>query len=342
MSRKNKSDSGDYWRIPTDYSKVDPLVAERLGINEAVVLRTIYNLSRWKKLNDGVEWFQGSTNFWLMKFRWLSQSTFKRIIAKLAIDNLIEVRVDREGGNHYRPVQETIVKLLDEEPIESPDYEASSVQNEPTGQVNLNPPSGQFEPTRQVNLNRPSVQNEPTLLTLESPYTIPYTIPYTSPSVAEASASAPPTKPKKEKSSPNGSLVFEAYREAYVRRYEIEPLRNAKTNAVCSQIAKQLPLDEAKALMHFYLKQNVSWYVQKSHAIEYALKDVQALRTNMMRNRTMSTTAAQQADRLAAQKQAMENFHGKNTEIDASTVFGGDLCESHDHRAPLKLLRPKT
>lgn len=148
---------------------------------------------------------------------------------------------------------------------------------------------------------------------------------------------------KAENKPSDGSLIFEAYSEAYQQRYKLEPLRNAKVNSICAQIAKQVPLDEAKAIMHFYLRQNVSWYVQKGHAIEYAQKDLQALRTNMMKNQTMSTHAANNADKIAAQKQALENFNERqNHQIDESAIFGGDLRESDDFRKPLGLLRSKT
>jgi hypothetical protein len=115
-------------------------------------------------------------------------------------------------------------------------------------------------------------------------------------------------RPKKPKEVPEGSLIFEAYSEAYAKRYGQEPLRNAKVNSACSQIAKQVGVEIGKAVMHFYLEQNVAWYVQKAHAIEYALKDLQALRTNMLNNQAMSSRQAQLADKQQAQKNALENY----------------------------------
>jgi len=114
------------------------------------------------------------------------------------------------------------------------------------------------------------------------------------------------SKPEKQKSA--GSLIFEAYQDAYVQRYKIEPLRNAKTNSICSQIAKQLPLDEAVALMHFFVQQNVAFYLQRSHAIQLALGDLQALRTNMLQNKAMSSRQAFLADKQQAQKNIVETY----------------------------------
>ena len=108
-----------------------------------------------------------------------------------------------------------------------------------------------------------------------------------------------------------GSQVYEAYAEAFQNRYNTQPIRNAKVNAICSQIAAQVGLQEAKAIMHFYLQQNVAWYVQKGHAIEYALKDLQALRTNMLNNKSMSSREAQQVDKQQAQVNALQNYLAK-------------------------------
>jgi hypothetical protein len=135
--------------------------------------------------------------------------------------------------------------------------------------------------------------------------------------VATAEAAAPQKaiepevlidEPKAKAQKPAGSLIFEAYREAYLRRYNVEPLRNAKTNGICSQISKQLPLDEAIALMHFFLQQNVAFYIQRGHAIQLALGDLQALRTNMLNNQAMSSRQAQLADKQQAQKNALQNY----------------------------------
>lgn len=114
------------------------------------------------------------------------------------------------------------------------------------------------------------------------------------------------SKPEKQKSA--GSLIFEAYQDAYIQRYKIEPLRNAKTNSICSQIAKQLPLDEAVALMHFFVQQNVAFYLQRSHAIQLALGDLQALRTNMLQNKAMSSRQAFLADKQQAQKNIVDTY----------------------------------
>lgn len=114
------------------------------------------------------------------------------------------------------------------------------------------------------------------------------------------------SKPEKQKTA--GALIFEAYQDAYVQRYGLEPLRNAKTNSICAQIAKQLPVDEARALMHFFVQQNVAFYLQRGHAIQLALADLQALRTNMLQNKAMSSRQAFLADKQQAQKNMVDSY----------------------------------
>lgn len=120
---------------------------------------------------------------------------------------------------------------------------------------------------------------------------------------------------KTEKQKSAGSLIFEAYQDAYLKRYGIEPLRNAKTNSICSQIAKQLPLNEAQAIMHFYVQQNVAFYLQRGHAIQLVLSDLQALRTNMLKNRAMSSREAYLADKQQAQKNTVEDYLENREEL---------------------------
>jgi len=126
--------------------------------------------------------------------------------------------------------------------------------------------------------------------------------------VADGVAKAPRAAPKTQAQKTGGVVVWQAYSEAYATRYGQEPLRNAKVNTVCSQIANQVGVEVGQAVMHFYLQQNVAWYVQKAHAIEYALKDLQALRTNMLNNQAMSSRQAQLVDKQQSQKNALDNY----------------------------------
>jgi hypothetical protein len=314
MMSKYKDDPNDYWKISSDYCKVDNQLAAKIGLNEAIVLRTLYELCRSKKHTDNISWWQGKQHYWLIKFPWLSERTLFRVFERLEKLGLIEIRIDKKTGNHYRPVQKQIERVLNDDDFQLGQNEAvQSSQNGGTTDNQFCQNGGEFRQN-----GGEFCQNGGTLLSLGS---VSLSGSLSSgcgePILATAEAAAPQKaiepevlidEPRAKAQKPAGSLIFEAYREAYLRRYNVEPLRNAKTNGICSQIAKQLPLDEAIALMHFFLQQNVAFYIQRGHAIQLALGDLQALRTNMLNNQAMSSRQAQLADKQQAQKNALQNY----------------------------------
>lgn len=77
----------------------------------------------------------------------------------------------------------------------------------------------------------------------------------------------------------SGSLVWNAYADAYEDRYQVKPPRNAKANALCKQLVKRLGAEEAVEVARFYLSHNLPWYVQKGHALDALIADCEKLRT---------------------------------------------------------------
>lgn len=317
---KYKDDPTDYWRVSSDFSIVDNLVVAKIGLNEAIVLRTLYSLCRTKKQNDGVSWWQGKREYWLIKFPWLSLKTLQRVFAQLEKLKLIEIRIDKKTGNHYRPVREQIEHMLNDDDFRSKQYELTN--DTLSGQIDLtdDTSSGQIDPMKSQNVPMKSQndpmksQNDLSLLSLgshmhsqmHSPKFAASEIAATEEQLQEPVLEVLDSKTEKQKSA--GALIFEAYQDAYLNRYGIEPLRNAKTNSICAQIAKQLPLEEALGVMHFFVQQNVAYYLQKSHSIQCALADLQALRTNMLKNRAMSSREAYLADKQQAQKNTVDDY----------------------------------
>ncbi len=108
-------------------------------------------------------------------------------------------------------------------------------------------------------------------------------------------AASPPARVKEPT---DGSKVWQAYAEAYARRYRGQPpVRNAKANALCSQLVARVGAQDAAAVAAFYVTHNGNWYVQKLHMLEYAVKDAEALVTQMRANHRVTASEAQQQDR---------------------------------------------
>ncbi|MDP9893219.1 hypothetical protein J2W32_001476 [Variovorax boronicumulans] len=130
-----------------------------------------------------------------------------------------------------------------------------------------------------------------------------------------AAGAAKPSKPKAaEQEKPKTADVWEAYSSAYATRYGVEPLRNAKVNALLSQFLDKLPVDEAPAVAAFYVRSNNQFYVTKGHSVAVLLADAEKLRTEWVTGRQTTATQA----RLADQTQTNANaFAGLISEAQA-------------------------
>lgn len=114
------------------------------------------------------------------------------------------------------------------------------------------------------------------------------------PQAAPAAAVVPIRKPKAE--SPTGA-TWAAYADAYARRYAVDPVRNATTNAQMAQVVARLGSEEAPHVAAYYVGHNGAFYCRSAHAVGALLKDAEKLRTEWATRRQITSTAAQQADR---------------------------------------------
>jgi hypothetical protein len=95
-----------------------------------------------------------------------------------------------------------------------------------------------------------------------------------------------------------GRSAWGAYREAYLTRYGCEPVRNAQTNSILSQMAKRIPAADLPDVLEFFvLRCNSSWYMTKRHQVKYALSDAEALYTDWKTGRAVTQTEARNNER---------------------------------------------
>lgn len=115
------------------------------------------------------------------------------------------------------------------------------------------------------------------------------------------SVESPPASKKREATAPStaGGAVWESYRLAYSQRYGVEPVRNAKANGICAQVAKRLPTEQAPAIAAFFLTHNNALYLRAKHALELLLRDAEGLRTEWLTGTKVTGTSALQAERTA-------------------------------------------
>jgi len=96
--------------------------------------------------------------------------------------------------------------------------------------------------------------------------------------------------------------IWASYQDAYLFRYKIEPIRNAKVNGIVSMLRQRLG-EEAIDVVKFYLESNHSFYVGKTHSISHCLNDCETLRTQMLKGKAITPTM-------------IKNYEKQNQEIE--------------------------
>jgi len=81
--------------------------------------------------------------------------------------------------------------------------------------------------------------------------------------------------------------TWDAYADAYIRRWSYAPARNAKTNRLVKELVQLVGAD-APPLVTFYLSHSKRFYVECSHALGPCVSDYQALLTQMRRGQQIT------------------------------------------------------
>ena len=112
-----------------------------------------------------------------------------------------------------------------------------------------------------------------------------------------------------------GSKIWDAYKEAYERRYRVAPVRNAKTNSQCASLHKRLG-ENAVEVITFYLTHNAQKYVANCHPIGFALSDAESLNTQMLNGKAVTHKDAVNVDKrqttMNSLERALELMRGKS------------------------------
>lgn len=118
----------------------------------------------------------------------------------------------------------------------------------------------------------------------------------------------------------DGSRLYLSYRDAFLRRYHTEPLRDAKTNAHFARIAKRTiegrPADvsradailEASRVCSAYLRASMPQYLQSNHAPGMLEKDWHKLLTEHRTGRPITPQLARRSDADTKREEANQRF----------------------------------
>lgn len=91
-----------------------------------------------------------------------------------------------------------------------------------------------------------------------------------------------------------------AYSTAYMLRYGVEPVRNARVNGQLANLVRCIGATEAPAVAAFYVRHNRFSYVRAKHSTGLLASDAEGLRTEWATGRSASEAEARQADRTMA------------------------------------------
>jgi len=116
-----------------------------------------------------------------------------------------------------------------------------------------------------------------------------------------------PVKGKTEQQQVNAD-TWQAYANAYFKRYQVEPLRNAKTNTIISNFVKAVGADLAPVLARYYINLNTPHYLQKTHAIGLLLTDVEPIRTQYLSGRQITRQDVQRVERMQTAQNAIDEL----------------------------------
>ncbi|KVN92555.1 hypothetical protein WK57_30435 [Burkholderia ubonensis] len=106
------------------------------------------------------------------------------------------------------------------------------------------------------------------------------------------------------------AAAWDAYKDAYAKRYGIEPLRNAKVNTALKSIASQVGADRAPSVVAHYLKLG-GFYAECQHDITILVRDLQKVWNDLHR---ATGSATYQKPVTAADFQAKDYRRGINAD----------------------------
>ncbi|WP_373753815.1 hypothetical protein [Neisseria weixii] len=292
-----------------------PTLAERIGLEESIFLQQIHYLTlHSRNMKDGKRWVYNTYADWLEIFPFLKNvDKVKRIVLKLEELGLLVTQKDPTPMNRrkwYRVNYASEILIPKSEQADLPDEQADL----PDEQADL--PDEQADlPDEQADL--PDEQADlPPAINRDFQQRLSANInPYGVAPTAEAADAPPkvlPKKPAKPKTAnPDNAKTWEAYRQAYLQRYGVEPIRNAQVNAMIANLVKSVGGTEAPKLAWFYVWHNKGWYVQNRHALKHLIADVQAVRTDWLRNEQMTAQKARQTEQQATTAQVAANLIAK-------------------------------
>lgn len=240
-----------------------PSLAEKIGLNEALVLQQIHYWTDRPDVGiviDGERWVYNTVDRWRDQFRFWSKRTLERVFSSLkSMGLMVSIEAKDRIGNRvvcYR-VDYAALENLDSLTAKMADCVTTNCRKETAKMA---------EGVRQNGgpLNITDTTTETTNLF--------------SPAAADELAQKRDSLTQAGKSL--NVETWESYRAAYVARYRTEPLRNAMVNGQIANVVKQAG-KRAPEVAKFYLRHNDPYFVRERHPVGALLKSLQRILVDM-------------------------------------------------------------
>jgi len=88
----------------------------------------------------------------------------------------------------------------------------------------------------------------------------------------------------------------------------VTPIRNAKQNALCSQLVQRLGVENAVKIAAFYLTHPNSFYMQNKYPLGLLVKDCEGIYTEFQRGEYVTAEKAKRASVAQENHQALERY----------------------------------
>jgi len=117
---------------------------------------------------------------------------------------------------------------------------------------------------------------------------------------------------KKSKSPTDGSRVWISYAKAYESRYLNIPVRNAKTNSICSKLVSYVGVEDAISIVEQFLRIDDSFYIRKAHDLGLCLSDYQKILTTAKTGVSITETNSRQIDKQRNNINVVNSYLGRD------------------------------
>lgn len=102
-----------------------------------------------------------------------------------------------------------------------------------------------------------------------------------------------------------GSKIWDSYSQAFQNRYQVIPVRNAKTNSQCSQLASRLG-EDAHAVIAFYLTHNDQWYLKRQHDLGSLLQAAESIHSQWQRGQAVTSAQVRTFEKQSGNMDLLE------------------------------------